>query len=232
MSTLCAAVLGPFGTYTQFDFPTRLFYWGIIIAVTLALGGTLRLIVFKKFADWPVLRREMIAVAIMAPVLSAVIWRLSPVLLGTGHAAAVQPYELGAYVFLIAVFGIGVKYLWFDSGVGSGEADADDGETLPRLLQRLPEEFGGEIYRLTGRDHLVEVVTSEGSTNIRMRFSDAIAEMEPIQGYCAHRSHWVTQAAITGIDREPGKIFLRLVNGDRVPVSRKYRPELEKAGLL
>ncbi|MEZ5714276.1 MAG: LytTR family DNA-binding domain-containing protein [Paracoccaceae bacterium] len=67
---------------------------------------------------------------------------------------------------------------------------------------------------------------------IRLRFSDAIAEMEPMQGYCTHRSHWVSHAAISGVEREPGKLFLRLVNGDRVPVSRKYRPELEKARIV
>ena len=67
---------------------------------------------------------------------------------------------------------------------------------------------------------------------IRLRFGDAIEEMDPVDGFCTHRSHWVARQAVSGAERERGKIFLRLENGDRVPVSRTYMPDLEEAGLL
>jgi DNA-binding LytR/AlgR family response regulator len=42
----------------------------------------------------------------------------------------------------------------------------------------------------------------------------------------------VARAAIIGHVAEGGKLHVTLVNGDRVPVSRKYRPELEALGLV
>jgi DNA-binding LytR/AlgR family response regulator len=86
---------------------------------------------------------------------------------------------------------------------------------------------------LTAKNHYVEVVTDKGSTTIRMRLADAIDEMEPVEGYCVHRSHWVARSAINAVERENAqKIFVLLSNGDRIPVSRKYRPNLEKTGLV
>jgi DNA-binding LytR/AlgR family response regulator len=61
---------------------------------------------------------------------------------------------------------------------------------------------------------------------------DAIDEMEPVKGICTHRSHWVALGAIKRVEREGARLFVVLRNGDRVPVSRKYRPRLEQAGLI
>ncbi len=124
----------------------------------------------------------------------------------------------------------------FASGILLVRQQAEDvtQETLPqpRLVSRLPDSFDGEIYHLSVRDHLVHVATSQGRFTIRSRFTDAIAEMEPIAGHCTHRSHWVTEAAISGVEKQAGRTFLRMCNGDLIPVSRKYHPALEQAGLI
>ncbi|MCA0873166.1 LytTR family transcriptional regulator [Seohaeicola saemankumensis] len=105
-------------------------------------------------------------------------------------------------------------------------------EEDPRLARRLPDDFEGPILRLAVRDHLVDVVTPKDTYRIRMRFADAIDEMDTVAGYCTHRSHWVARHAIAGVERETGRINLLLTNGDLVPVSRSYRPDLEEAGIL
>ncbi|WP_165759819.1 LytTR family DNA-binding domain-containing protein [Falsiruegeria litorea] len=102
----------------------------------------------------------------------------------------------------------------------------------PRLYRRLPEGFEGPILRLTVHDHSVDVVTMDEVITIRSRFADAIDEMEPVLGYCTHRSHWVTREAIESVERTGGRIYIRLINGDQVPVSRKYKPKLEEAGIV
>ncbi|MBE0452617.1 MAG: LytTR family transcriptional regulator [Roseovarius sp.] len=103
----------------------------------------------------------------------------------------------------------------------------------PRLARRLPEALqGADILRLSGNGHTVEVVTDQGAHTLRLRLSDAIDEMEPVAGMCTHRSHWVTLAAMTGRECREGKVFLRLSNGERVPVSRTYAPQLEAAGVI
>ena len=102
----------------------------------------------------------------------------------------------------------------------------------PRLIRRLPEPMAGRIIRLNVKDHQVRVITTEGEYSIRLRFGDAIDEMDPVDGFCTHRSHWVARHAVSGAEKERGKTYLRLVNGDRVPVSRTYLSDLEDAGLL
>lgn len=107
-----------------------------------------------------------------------------------------------------------------------------EGPPRPRLYRRLPEGTDGEILRLTSEDHFVDVVTTDGTHRLRMRLADAIAELDTVEGLSTHRSHWVAREAIAGAEREGGRQFLVLVNGDRVPVSRTYKPVLEEAGLL
>jgi len=110
--------------------------------------------------------------------------------------------------------------------------EEDTPTARPRLLNRLPASFSGQVYRLAVRDHNVDVITSEGVFTIRSRFTDAIAEMEPVRGHCTHRSHWVVDSAVAATEKADGKTFLRLGNGDLVPVSRKYKPKLEDDGLI
>ncbi|MDU9002459.1 LytTR family DNA-binding domain-containing protein [Sedimentitalea todarodis] len=102
----------------------------------------------------------------------------------------------------------------------------------PRLIRRLSPGFEGPILRLSVRDHYVDVISGTGSETIRMRFADAIDEMDTVKGHCTHRSHWVVEEAIVDAGRDGSKVFLTLTNGDQVPVSRKYKPDLEEAGIL
>ena len=102
---------------------------------------------------------------------------------------------------------------------------------VPRLQRRL-ENKQAEIVRLTVHDHFVIVITDKGQEQLRMRFADAVDEMAPLAGYCTHRSHWVPADTIVGYEKDCGKHFLRLTNGDLVPISRKYYPNLQAAGWI
>ncbi|MEM9126071.1 MAG: LytTR family DNA-binding domain-containing protein [Pseudomonadota bacterium] len=102
----------------------------------------------------------------------------------------------------------------------------------PRLMQRLPPDETGLIIRLVAQDHAVQVITETGTHTLRMRMGDAVTEMEPVEGYATHRSHWISRSAVAGHVRKDGKLFILLINGDRVPVSRTHRSALEEAGLL
>ena len=80
--------------------------------------------------------------------------------------------------------------------------------------------------------HIVRVITNVGTFDLRMRFSDAVDEVSEITGICAHRSHWVALAEIAETITVKGRPFLVLSNGDMVPVSRKYEPDLGVLGVL
>ncbi len=232
--SLIAGFAGPFGTFSDLDFGERLFYWATIIGVSIPVGRSVRLTVKQQFPNRPNWQTEPIAAIVMIPILSAVICSLPPYLLGLPAEQLPGPGRMVFYVSSVVVVVTGLRIV----GViplrrrDAAEEQVADLPGLPRLLDRLPEDVAGEVFRLSGRDHHVEVVTATGTATVRMRFSDAIAEMEPVRGHCAHRSHWVSEAAIRDVERDGAKIFLRLVNGDQVPVSRKYKPHLEDAGIL
>jgi DNA-binding LytR/AlgR family response regulator len=80
--------------------------------------------------------------------------------------------------------------------------------------------------------HIVRVVTDAGIFDLRMRFTDAIEEVLELDGVCTHRSHWVVLTEIANVGTVNGRSCLLLSNGDEVPVSRKYQPELEMRGIL
>jgi hypothetical protein len=105
-------------------------------------------------------------------------------------------------------------------------------EAPARLYERLPAGTTGMILHLSARDHFVDVELAGALISLRMRFSDAVAEMDGVAGMITHRSHWVAKEAITGVLREEGKMYLILETGRRVPVSRSARTRLEDEGIL
>lgn len=85
----------------------------------------------------------------------------------------------------------------------------------------------GALWAISVRDHYVDVRTSTGQASLLMRLSDAMAEAEPVEGIQVHRSHWVAWAAVAAAEREGARLFLRLQDGARIPVSRAHRPRVE-----
>jgi hypothetical protein len=92
-----------------------------------------------------------------------------------------------------------------------------------KFLERLPLKLrGGEVWAVEAEDHYLRLHTSKGQDLILMRLSDAIAELEGIEGAQVHRSWWVAREAITEAVRGDGRATLTLKDGAEVPVSRTY----------
>ncbi len=107
-----------------------------------------------------------------------------------------------------------------------------DNDLPPRLMRRLPVGAVGPIHRLEASNHFVRVVTAVQTYEIRLRFADAIDEMDGVAGLCPHRSHWVRLESVVAAEREGAKLCLRTMDGACVPVSRGYRDRVEAAGLI
>jgi len=108
---------------------------------------------------------------------------------------------------------------------------AEAGSAPPRFLDRLPPKLrGAELYAVEAQDHYLRLHTSKGQDLILMRLSDAVAELEGIEGARTHRSWWVAKAAVTGARRGDGRATLTLTNGVEAPVSRAYAGALRAAG--
>ena len=108
---------------------------------------------------------------------------------------------------------------------------APPGAAQPRFLDRLPPKLrGAEIFAVEAEDHYLRLHTSRGSDLILMRLSDAVAELEGIEGAQTHRSWWVARSAVIGAERSQGRAVLTVKDGPRVPVSRTYARALRQAG--
>ena len=228
VASVAVAIAGPFGTFDQFSLGTRLLYWFVVVAVSVVLGRAVRLTIENLFAQYPSWLMEMASLTVMVPLLSIIIWLISHGLPRDMQTDVPSIWRMAMFVFFVAAPVAVFRRLW---GRAKADSLSDSGEQ-PRLLDRLPEDLRGELLRLTGKGHLVEVVTRAGAGTVRIRLADAVAEIEPIPGYYVHRSHWVSRAAIADVEREQGRVYLKLLNGDRIPVSRKYRPDLEAAGIV
>ena len=102
---------------------------------------------------------------------------------------------------------------------------------VARLAARLPEELqSSEILALEAEEHYTKVHTMAGKTLLLLRFSDAIAEMEPQPGLRVHRSFWVSRAAVDFVDQIARRTVIRLRGGTEIPVSRSYRLAVKQAG--
>ena len=85
---------------------------------------------------------------------------------------------------------------------------------------------------MQSEDHYLRLHTSLGQELILMRLSDAVAELEGVEGAQVHRSWWVARAAIAQARRGEGRATLTLKDGSEVPVSRTYARRLRERSWL
>jgi hypothetical protein len=100
-----------------------------------------------------------------------------------------------------------------------------------RFMERLPPKLkGAVIYAVSAEDHYLRLHTSKGADLILMRLSDAIAELEGLEGAQTHRSWWVAKDAVESARRDGDKMVLTLKGGAEAPVSRPNVRPLREAG--
>jgi DNA-binding LytR/AlgR family response regulator len=138
--------------------------------------------------------------------------------------ASLSGAELLALVPSVAAVSAGFELLFLIGPVtGRRTRVAAVSDELPKATfqQRLPLPLrSSEIEALKAEDHYLRVYTSRGSTLLRMRLSDAVAELGTHSGLRTHRSWWVAESAIKGTLHQQGKVRLLTNCGVEVPVSR------------
>jgi DNA-binding LytR/AlgR family response regulator len=112
------------------------------------------------------------------------------------------------------------------------QTHASAGGAAPaRFLDRLPVKLrGATLHAVQAEDHYLRLHTDRGSDLILMRLSDAVAELEGLEGARTHRSWWVARDAVRGVSRGDGRAALTLEGGVVAPVSRRYARALREAG--
>lgn len=240
LGSLLFTIAGPFGTQAALSIFDRFLLWTPIVivggAVSLFLRICLRLWFRKALKGWVETATVALIVVLFGPFM--LLWSAA-VAERFGDPAA-MPSNAAQLFYLAITAG---SFLWVRNVMihligaeATKRAETQQPEPpeppAPRLMRRIPTELVAPIVYIMADGHFVDVVTRAGTARIRMRLTDAIAEMEGVTGYCTHRSYWVTEASVCAATRAGSVWRLTLENGDEVPVSRKYQPVLEEAGLL
>ncbi len=222
------ALIGAMGSY-QAPLLPRLLYWvGLSVAGAVVGTGVTQLIGREGRADnHPWLYGTATVILITLP-FTVVVWLVSEAL----FVGRLRPETLPRYLLPVLIVTTAMTALNFLVQRRPPETHAaPTGAPAPRFLDRLPPKLrGAELYAVEAEDHYLRLHTSRGQDLILMRLSDAVAELEGIEGAQTHRSWWVAKAAVEAARRGDGRATLSLKGGAEAPVSRAYAKALREAG--
>jgi hypothetical protein len=106
-----------------------------------------------------------------------------------------------------------------------------DAAQTAKFIERIPLRLrNARLIAVEAEDHYLRVHTDSGSDLILMRLSDALDELDGLEGAQTHRSWWVARDAVRAASRGDGRATLTLDGGVTAPVSRRYARALREAG--
>ena len=230
-SAVLLAGVGAFGT--DHAPPVTLYsYWlGMMFA-----SAFVYVILRERLESQPGLSAKPLALAVtlilsMAAAMTPIVWIVAGFVLG-GSLRPAKMLTLFPQAILITTAFVTLEWAigrrW---PVPGSETPEKRPLLLPVLLKRLPKTLSGaELLAIQAEDHYLRLHTDRGSTIILMRMSDAMRELEGLEGAQTHRSWWVAREAVVNATRGRGRARLELKGGLTVPVSRTYAPKLRAAG--
>ncbi|MDB5525336.1 MAG: DNA-binding protein [Rhizobium sp.] len=237
---LLFAFTGPFGTMEQLRFLPRLGYWFILHAAAWSVA-----LIFSVLGDVllkdhlaSMLWRMMIGSIFAAIPIGVITQSIQFASFGRIPDPASLATEIILTVPLCMIFCV-ITFMTmsaerFPALPALETADAPTTAAVPvvsptaaaPLLQRLKPENRGPLLRLAVEDHYTLVTTTKATELILLRFSDAVRETGSTAGLQVHRSHWVADDFVAGLDRANGKLTLLLTDGSGIPVSRTHAAEV------
>lgn len=226
------ALTGAFNTGLA-PLPLRLGYWLVIMAVG-GLWGHLCGLAIERRVDpdeRPWLTVASLTALISGP-LSVVVWALTGLILnGRMMPLSHLPFMLFAVALVTAVVSVINVFLAKAQPVQTHAAAPGAAPATPRFLERLPPRLrGASLHAVEAEDHYLRLHTDRGSDLILLRLTDALSELEGLEGAQTHRSWWVAKAAVVDVERGDGRATLTLAGGARAPVSRRYARALRETG--
>lgn len=224
------AFTGVFGT-SEAPLLTRLIYWLPLMTAGSALGHLVSLAItrFARAEVNPWLFGVVETIVLAVPV-SFVVWGYTRLVFGTSIPVEALPGLFGSVLLISAAMTAIMIMAHWPGRVTHAPAEGAPPATV-RFMERLPAKLkGAVIYAVAAEDHYLRLHTSKGSDLILMRLSDAIAELDGLEGAQTHRSWWVARDAVESARREGDRATLTLKGGAEAPVSRPNVKALREAG--
>lgn len=240
LGILASVVTGPFQTYQSLNTPMLILFWSVVILSSIFVAKLVQEVVrplMPRTRSWQRIVVYSLGMGVVfAPLCYLWTWLIVPPLDGTlmeFHWFVIDVILISFVVFAMRLIMVkGLRQAIFEASESGAIPTHADDPVRPRLYRRIADNDPGPILRIEAMDHFVAVVTPQAACQLRLRFADAVEQMDGVEGVITHRSHWVARDAVVGVQRENGRLFLRLKGGALVPVSRSYRAALEKSGLI
>jgi DNA-binding LytR/AlgR family response regulator len=208
----------------------RLVFWLVLLVGGTALGVTILSLVrgLLRLEQRPWLQATIFTLVIWIPE-TFMVWAVIALMLHAPWTLANLVDNAGPALIVSAAM-TALNYL-ADQKPPETHAAADATAPPAPFLERLPIRLrGAELYAVEAQDHYLRLHTSKGADLILMRLSDAIEELEGIEGAQTHRSWWVARDGVDDARRADGRATIRLKDGAEVPVSRTFARALRQAG--
>lgn len=108
------------------------------------------------------------------------------------------------------------------------------GNILPnnRQFSAISSPFSGFIDLASGLDRWIRTSPVAPASLALHPRDHRVLRLRGYDGLRVHRSYWVAHAAIERAEKAGRRVTLHLVNGMRVPVSRRYAEDLKAQGWL
>ncbi len=204
------AITGPFGTFTDIEFWERSFYWSAVVIVSVLLAQMVKVFIDLNFVHHARWKKALYIASALTLIVPPILFGLTALLIGEKHSHDAPYWLYVTLTFSLTILVIVIQYL----------LGYETFKSLPALYQRLSNPNVKKIYRLTVRDHYVDVYTDQGMETLLMRFSDALTEMDGQHGNQIHRSHWVSCDDVREMKKIKGRLFVGMSDGSLLPVSR------------
>lgn len=234
------ALAGPFGSYQALDLGHRFLVWSVVVAIGVVSALFFRALL-RDLGGWHHKRRTTFVVSLICTLLFTWPLYLYAETVFTPVSSIALP-EVALFVFVCSLRLSRNDHIAALHQQPAPPAPASspqlqpqpepDPPPLPRIVQRLDPEVQGRLAAISVRNHHVEVTTTAGQGQLLLRLADAMDETEGEEGAQIHRSHWVAWWAISGVEREGTRLWLKLSDGAKLPVSRTHREKLEERGLV
>lgn len=231
-----ATYTGPFGTYQTGQAGNLFVLWVVLLGASISCAFVIFELCRALLAGFSPLVINLVFFVLAAGVIGGVIDQLLTHVFMRSALERPSHLALSTYASVIMLIIVIVRRMFpnLADEVEQGDKTVSESVQMPvtsRLAKRLSISAGVRIIRVFADGHFVEVQTCTESHRLRMRFSDAVSELDDTAGLTVHRSHWVHSGAIRGWVPSARKPYVVLENEMRVPVSKTYLPGVKAAGL-
>ncbi|HEY2357578.1 MAG TPA: LytTR family DNA-binding domain-containing protein [Phenylobacterium sp.] len=226
-----AAFLALAGAFDTGDapLPLRFAYWLALMVLGWLWGAFVSRFAFARLSGVTHLWPRVVASSLLIGIPFSAVVAYAGVLIFHNHYPATAIPRLVVAVVTVTLVMVTINVLIDRQSRPMTLASAEP----PKFLERLPLKLrGAEVWAVEAEDHYLRLHTSKGQDLILMRLSDAIAELDGIEGAQVHRSWWVARDAIAEARRGDGRATLTLKDGAEAPVSRSYARVLRERGWI